>query len=485
MMNQREEIIGRKFELQRLEQCMSVRQAQLILLYGRRRVGKTFLVHHFFNNHFTFQLTGAYDQPRIIQLRHFAYELKQMTGQKQRIPSDWIEAFQMLRDALSTLPASQKKIVFFDEMPWLDTQRSGFLPAFEWFWNGWGSSQDNLVLVACGSATTWMVEHFAENKGGLFNRQTCRIFLKPFSLQETEMYLQAREMDWSRYQIAECYMILGGIPYYWSLLRPELSFHDNMDALFFGQNAELWDEFEHLYRTLFKNSDLYISIIQTLSEKRGGLSRSEIAQKAIIPANGNLSKILKDLEYSGFIRQNPFYGKKIKESRYQLCDYYSLFYFRFLKNRNGKDDHFWRNGLDQPSRRAWAGLTFELLCMDHMSQVKRRLGISGVLTEESSWFYKGDKDGLPGVQIDIVLERRDQVINLCEVKYSMNEYVIDQQEDRALRNKVETFRLATHCNKTIQLTMITTFGLKKNKYSQAVTSQVVLDDLFQGASDSL
>ncbi len=478
-MKQTTEVIGRIPELRRLTQCMAEAQAQLILVYGRRRVGKTYLIHHFFHNQFTFQLTGAYDQPRLIQLRNFAFELKQMTGRRQRVPLDWTEAFQMLREALTDLPAEQKKIIFFDEMPWLDTQRSGFLPAFEWFWNGWGSSQNNLVLIICGSATTWMVEHFAENKGGLFNRQTCRIFLKPFSLHETELFLQARGLDWSRYHIAECYMILGGIPYYLSLLRPELSFHDNIDALFFSRNAELWDEFEHLYRTLFKNSELYISVAQALSEKRGGLSRSEIAQKAGVPLNGNLSKVLNDLEYSGFVRLNPFYGKKTMESRYQLCDYYSLFYFRFLKNRNGKDEHFWRNGLDHSSRYAWAGLTFELLCMDHISQIKNRLGISGVLTEESSWFYKGEENGLSGAQIDLVLDRRDRVINLCEIKYSINEYVVDKQEDASLRNKMEVFRLSTHCKKTLQLTMITTFGIQKNKYSQLITSQVVLDDLFR------
>lgn len=479
------EMIGRTAELRRLHQCMAERQAQLILLYGRRRVGKTFLVHQFFNNQFTFQLTGAYNQPRVIQLRHFAFELKQMTGKRQRVPSDWTEAFEMLREALAVLPAEMKKIVFFDEMPWLDTQRSGFLPAFEWFWNGWGSSQENLALVACGSATSWMVEHFAENKGGLFNRQSCQIYLKPFSLHETESYLQARGMDWSRDHVAECYMIFGGIPYYLSLLRPELSFHDNIDALLFNRNGELRDEFEHLYRTLFKNSELYIAAVQALSEKRGGITRPEIAKKVGIPLNGNLSRILKDLEYSGFVRQNPFYGQKIKESRYQLCDYYSLFYLRFLKNRNGKDEHFWRNGLDSSSRLAWTGLTFELLCMDHISQIKHRLGISGVLTEESSWFHKGEENGLPGTQIDLVLKRRDHVINLCEIKYSVNEYAIDKETEHSLRNKMEVFRLSTRCKETLQLTMITTFGLQRNKYSQMITSQVVLNDLFYDPAEFL
>jgi len=481
-MNITDELIGRKTEYDKLNRCMESTQAQLIIVYGRRRVGKTFLIHQFYNNRFTFQLTGAYEQPRLVQLRNFAYELKQMTGKKQPVPSDWINAFQMLRDALSMLPEDQKKVIFFDEMPWLDTQRSGFLAAFEWFWNSWGSSRKNLVLVVCGSATSWMVEHIAENKGGLFSRQTCRIFLKPFSLQETEQYLISRGIDWDRYHIAETYMILGGIPYYLSLLRPELSFTDNIDMLFFDQNAELWNEFEHLYRTLFKNSELYISVVEVLSRKRGGITRTEISKNAGISLNGNLSKVLKDLELSGFVRHNPFYGKKKNESRYQLCDYYSLFYFRFLKDHSRKDQHFWRNTLDHPSHHVWAGLTFELLCMDHIAQIKQKLGISGVLTEESSWYYKGDEEnGLPGAQIDLLLDRRDRVINICEIKYSVNPYLIDKETDLSLRNKAEVFRRSTRCNKTLQLTMITTFGLQQNRYSQMISSQVILDDLFSGS----
>ena len=473
-------MIGREAEKERLQRCVNMEQAQLIIVYGRRRVGKTFLIRQFFHDQFVFQLTGAYEQPRLVQLRNFAYELKQLTGIKQKVPSDWIEAFQMFRDALSALPKDRKNVVFFDEMPWLDTQRSGFLPAFEWFWNGWGASQDNLVMIVCGSATSWMVEHIAENKGGLFSRQTCRIFLKPFSLRETEQYLESRGINWDRYHIAETYMVLGGIPYYLSLLRPELSFHDNIDALFFSKDAELWDEFGHLYRTLFKNSELYISVVEALSRKRGGLTRAETAKNAGISLNGNLSKVLKDLEYSGFVRQNPFYGKKKAEARYQLCDYYSLFYFRFLKDRSGKDQHFWKNAMEHPSRYAWAGLTFELLCMDHIAYIKQKLGISGVLTEESSWYCKGNEDsGLPGAQIGLILERRDRVINLCEIKYSINPYVIDRETDLSLRNKADVFRRSTQCNKTIQITMITTFGLQPNRYSQFINSQVVLEDLFR------
>ena len=248
-------IIGRQAECERLEKCLKADQAQLVIICGRRRVGKTFLINQFFDGRFDFKLTGAYAEPKETQLRYFAAELNRQSGKDNPVPKDWIEAFELLRGHLSLLPETEKHVVFLDEMPWMDTQRSGFLSAFEWFWNDWGCTQDNLIIVVCGSATSWMVEKIAENKGGLFNRQTCRLYLQPFTLKETELYLKSREIDWSRRDIAETYMIMGGIPYYLSLIDSELAFNANIDNMFFRKRAELWDEFEHLYQTLFSNSE--------------------------------------------------------------------------------------------------------------------------------------------------------------------------------------------------------------------------------------
>ena len=473
-------IIGRQAECERLEKCMGEVQAQLVIVYGRRRVGKTYLINQFFEGRFDFKLTGAYGEPKETQLRYFAAELRRQTGSEAAVPKDWIEAFECLRAYLSSLPKDEKRVVFFDEMPWMDTQRSGFLSAFEWFWNDWGSAQDGLVFVVCGSATSWMIENIAENKGGLFNRQTCRLFLQPFNLYETEGYLRSRNIDWSRRDITECYMIMGGIPYYLSLLDPQLSFNANIDNLFFRKRAELWDEFDHLYKTLFSNSDQYIRIVEQLSKKRTGLTRSEIAEKTGLPANGALSRMLSDLANSGFVRKCTFFGQK-KETLYQLSDYYSLFYYRFIKGGSGRDEHFWSNTLDNPARRTWAGLTFEQLCKDHVPQIKKKLGISGVLSEESSWYSprKGEETSGDGAQIDLLIDRRDQVVNICEIKFSLSEFQIDKDYDQRLRNKIVTFREKTNCRKTIQLSMITTYGVQRNKYSGIVNSEVLLDDLFQ------
>jgi len=473
-------IIGRQAECERLEKCMRADQAQLVIVYGRRRVGKTFLINQFFDGRFDFKLTGAYDEPKEIQLRYFLAELNRQSGENYAAVKDWIEAFERLREYLAQLPETEKHVVFFDEMPWMDTQRSGFLSAFEWFWNDWGCTQDNLVFVVCGSATSWMVEKIAENKGGLFNRQTCRLYLQPFSLAETELYLKTRGVDWSRRDIAETYMIMGGIPYYLSLIDPGMAFNANIDNMFFRKRAELWDEFDHLYQTLFSNSEQYIRIVEQLSRKRMGMTRSEISRQTKLPLNGVLTKMLNNLADSGFVRKYAFYGRRSKETLYQLSDYYSLFYFRFIKDGFGRDEHFWSNTLDNPSRRAWAGLTYEQLCKDHILQIKKKLGIAGVLSDESSWFTSRTEEGeSSGAQIDLLIDRRDQVVNICEVKFSMNEFQIDKDYDQKLRNKIAVFRQETNCKKTIQLSMITTFGVQKNKYSSIVTNEVLLDDLFE------
>lgn len=324
-----------------------------------------------------------------------------------------------------------------------------------------------------------MVDHFANNKGGLFNRQTCKLVLKPFTLHETEEFLNSRGILWSRYEIAECYMIMGGIPYYLRLLNNRQSLSQNIDRLFFSSNGELHDEFQNLYRTLFSDSENYIKVVQALSTRNSGLSRKEISGKTGLPQNGILTDILRNLFSSGFIRISNFYHQKKKDALYQLSDYYTAFYFHFIKDKTGMDEHYWSNTTDNPARRAWAGLTFEQLCKDHIPQIKHKLGISGVLSEESVWYVQGnEEEGITGTQIDLIIDRRDMVTNLCEMKFSINEYVIDKNYDAVLRNKIDTFRRLTNTRKSLSLTMITTCGVKQNKYSSLVQSQVTLDDLF-------
>lgn len=473
-------LVGRHDEMSRLERCMERQEAQLIVVQGRHRVGKTFLIQQFFKSGFDFKFTGEYKASRASQLENFVLELNRRTHKKNEAPKNWKEAFEMLRAYLSTLPEGEKHVIFFDEMPWMDTPRSGFLSAFEYFWNDFGSAMDDLVFIVCGSATAWISENIERNKGGLFNRKTCSLFLQPFCLRETEEYLQMIGINWPEYDIAQCYMILGGIPYYLSFLNPDETLNENVDDLLFRKNAELADEFDNLFRTLFSNSEDYELIVSLLSQKRYGMTLAEISRKGKMPLNGNLSAKVQHLIQSGFVRANPFFGQKKKDVRYQLADYFSLFYFRFARENYAKDEHFWSRMTDNPARTAWAGLAYELLCRDHLHQIRQKLSIAGVLTETSFWQTRvEDAVSEPdGAQIDLVIDRRDHVISLCEIKYSMHEFEIDKAYDLKLRNKIEAFRRETGTTKTLQLVMITTYGIKKNKYSNLVSGQVTMEDLF-------
>ncbi|MCR5598299.1 MAG: AAA family ATPase [Lachnospiraceae bacterium] len=473
----KENLIGREEECQRLSKCVAENTAQLIVIYGRRRIGKTFLIEEFFDGEFAFRLTGEFNANRAGQLRNFANEMSVQTGKKPDSPKDWKEAFFSLRAYLSSLGTEKKSVVFFDELPWMDTPNSHFLSEFEYFWNSWGSRQKNLIFIVCGSATSWLIDNIENNKGGLFNRLTCRIFLEPFSLGQTEKYLISRNITWPRRDICECYMIMGGIPYYLSLLSPSLSYTENIDHIFFHKRSELWDEFQHLYHTLFSNSDAYIKIVEALGNKRIGHSRKEISDATGFPQNGTLTKMLKALENSGFVHINNFYGKKKKDTLYQLSDYYTLFYLRFLKDRSVRDERYWSNSINLPSHNTWAGLSFELLCMDHIHQIKKRLEIGGVLSEQSTWFISGDKEN-KGAQIDLLIDRQDRVINICEIKFSNDIFTIDKAYDAELRHKISAFRNATNTKSNLMLTMITTYGVSRNTYSGTVQREVVMDDLF-------
>lgn len=469
-------IIGRDYEIRQLDNCYNSGDAEFIILYGRRRVGKTFLVRKHFENKFDFVLTGIHNGSKSVQLGNFANALEEYSGTAQSIPKTWFEAFNQLKRHLSSL-RKKRSLVFIDEMPWLDTKKSDFLSAFEQFWNGWGASQSKLMLIVCGSATTWITDKIFANKGGLFNRATKRIYLKQFTLNETERYLKSRKIRWNRKTIAECYMIMGGIPFYLRQLNPDLTFSENIDTIFFKQRGALWDEYDHLYASLFNSPEPYIQIVEALSKKRKGLTRSEIAKSTKMTDSGTLTKILKNLCGSDFIQGYTYFGSNKKNTLYRLTDFYTLFYNRFIKEHYGKDQSYWTRTLTSPTHNTWAGLAFENLCLQHITQIKECLGISGILCESSSWFMKTEKGEL-GAQIDLVINRSDNVINLCEMKFANDEYEIDIDEEKDLRHKISTFQKHTKTHKALHLTMVTTYGVKRNIYSDIAQSQITLEHLF-------
>lgn len=469
-------IIGRKEEQQILHSAVQSENSEFIAVYGRRRVGKTYLIRETFGYKFTFQHTGLAKGNTKEQLFSFAISLRDAGYDDCPIPKSWLEAFSLLSSYLKN-STDEKKIVFLDELPWMDTARSNFISAFEHFWNGWASARKDIVLIICGSATSWIINKVINDHGGLHNRVTKQIALQPFTLKECERFAESKGLEMSRYQLAECYMVLGGIPYYWSLLEKGLSLAQNIDKIIFAKNGKLSNEFNQLYASLFKSPEQYIDIVTALGKKKAGMTREEIIAATDKYSNGALSKVLDELEYCGFIRKYNGFDKKSKQAIYQLIDNYTLFYFKFIQQNENNDEHFWSASIDSAMHRAWSGLAFERLCMAHTQQIKAALGIAGVLSNVYSWRKEADETS-DGAQIDLLIDRKDQVINLCEMKYSLSEYAIDAEYERKLRNKKSAFIDATNTRKAVHLTMVTTFGIKANAHSGIVQNEITLEDLF-------
>ena len=464
-------IIGRKLEQEILRERISSKSPEFIAIYGRRRIGKTFLVRQYFNDTFCFYFTGIYQGTKREQLGEFNRQLEYYSGRKWKLARDWFDAFAQLREYMASIVGDNPLVVFLDELPWMDTQKSRFVKALEYFWNSWGATNNRLKLIVCGSATTWMRENVLSDKGGLYNRTTRSIYLAPFSLHETEQYLVSHGINWNRYQIAECYMILGGTPLYLQMLERNKSLTQNIDSLFFVQNAPLSREYNFLFRSLFKEATLHKQIIEVLADKASGLTRTEIMNVTKIKDGGALTTALRNLCDCDFIRQYTAFGKSERGTIYQLTDLFTLFHLRYVKSYRGQDENHWQNMIDSPSRRAWSGYSFELLCLHHIRQIKQKLGINGIQSDVCGW--KGQ-----GAQIDLLIDRRDQTINLCEMKFSQDEFEITKQYDEHLRKRTELFRYAVKTRKALHQTFVTTYGVKQNMYSGIVQSEVLLDDLF-------
>ena len=471
-------IIGRKSEQEELRQAYASEYSEFVAVTGRRRIGKTFLVRETFNYTFAFQHSGLANQKTRAQLKEFRQSLIKSGLKKCRIPTDWFDAFFLLSELLDK-KGDGKKVVFIDELPWMDAPRSNFVSALEHFWNGYASARKDILLIICGSATSWIINNVFRNHGGLHNRVNHRINLAPFTLRECEQYAKSRHLVMSRYDILECYMVMGGVPFYWSLLELGKSLAQNIDALFFSQMGKLHYEYNELYDSLFKNPVPYVQVVSTLGTKRIGMTRDELIKEGGITNNGQLTRVLEDLEACGFIRQYSYQGIKRSTTIFQLTDNYTLFYYKYIHNRSDVDEKFWSMNVNTSVRNAWEGLAFERVCFEHIKQIKQALGISGVSTRIYSWRVKDDPVYGDGAQIDMVIDRSDQVANLCEMKFSTKEYAIEKSDDDNLRHKVGRFNESQKTHKAIHLTLITPFGVKQNMYQHSVQNVITADDLFK------
>lgn len=476
-------IIGREIELAELQRSMDSDRSEFVIVYGRRRVGKTFLVDNFFHYQYDFSYVGGHRLTKNKQLRNFAKALKKYANMsKQPKFADWDDAFDALESFLDTLPSEKRKVVFFDEMPWIDTPHSEFVDALEMFWNGWASRRNDIVFVASGSSTSWMVDKLVDNQGGLHGRITNNIYVRPFTLHEVELYLQSRGAAWDRYQILQAYMTIGGIPFYYSLLNVKESLVQNIDRLFFRKNGELQTEFEELYTALFSNSEKYTAVVKLLNGKREGMTREEIMSATKMDST-MLTKVLRNLERCDFVIRYSQFGNKKKGSIFRLVDFYTLFYYRFLEKFNSQDEHWWSHNFQSHAVESWQGLAFELLCLMHLNQIKAKLGISGIATEASSWRYMPGKDKDTenvgrGAQIDLLIDRADRTINLCEMKFSTTPFRISDAYEQSLRARMEVFRTQVKTTKSLVNTFVTTFGVADGVHRSIVHSEVTMDDLF-------
>lgn len=482
----KENIIGREQEIEKLENYISSRKSEFIAIYGRRRVGKTFLVKELFENRFAFRVTGKDNVTTKEQLASFSFALNDQLGIEADV-TNWPEAFRLLQKALEKMPDGTK-IIFFDELPWFDTYASNFISALEHFWNDWAFYRSDIKLIACGSATTWMLNQVINSRGGLHNRITHNILLSPFKLHEVEEYFKSQGFYYERPEIIECYMAMGGVAYYLSLFETNKSVAQNIQQLCFTRGGELTEEFERLFNSLFKKADNHLAIVTALKNKGKGMTRLDLLDATGLANNGRFSQILKELEQCDFIRSYTPFGKSKKDMMYQLIDPFCLFYFKFMHNKGAFLDNHWVKMQTTAEYESWCGHAFEIVCLHHINEIVKALGIDGCINTPCSWSYRpttkvladeeADEDLKHGTQIDLLIDRSDRSISICEMKYCNGEYEISKAYDAHLIHRLKVFKKVTKTTKTLIPTFVTPHGLYNNMYARKINRQVTGNDLF-------
>jgi len=468
-------LIGRKKEVEILDNALHSLHSELIVVYGRRRVGKTFLIRETYKKHIQFEFSGMYKASNREQLKIFQHALFDFSNQKLRAPSNWLEAFQQLKAYCETLKGEKKKVIFIDEFPWLDNNKSSFMKAFDNFWNSYVTKRNDIVVVICGSAAAYMINKIIRNKGGLHNRLTEKIRLEPFTLKETEMLLKKNRVKLTRYDILNLYMAMGGIPHYLEKVKVGESAAQAIDRLCFEKDGFLRNEFKDVFASLFDQVDNHETIIRILANVRKGLSRNMILKKGNFPSGGNLTRTLHELEESGFIEQYaPYKGNN--NALYRLKDEYCNFYIKYIEKNKPSKTGVWNKLQDQASFKAWAGFTFETICLKHIEQIKEGLKITGIYSTSGNWLEKNSENG---AQIDLLIDRDDNVINLCEIKFHDSLFTLNKKQAFDLMNKMAVFRESTKTKKSIFLTFISVYGINENEYSrQLIQNSLTLEDLF-------
>jgi uncharacterized protein len=463
-------LIGRKSEVGILREAFRSGVPELVAVYGRRRVGKTFLVRQCLDKDLLIEFVGRKGASLKEQLKNMHQAVEETTGQQRlyAVPSNWGEAFSLLSNVIGQ-SARRRKVIFFDEFPWFNTARSGFLSAFDYWWNKWGTRRSDLMVIICGSSASWMIEHVVNNKAGLHNRLTRRIRLLPFNLKETEDFLMHRQIRLHRLQLMQLYMVMGGIPYYLKEIRKGESFSESIDRLCFTKDGLLNGEFSNLYASLFDHPDAHLAVVKALAGRHGGLNRKELLDASGFSSGGQFNQVMQELIESGFVSEWPAFQKKLKGAVFRLSDEFTYFYFRFMAGQKAVGKGTWSALAASPVWKSWSGFAFERLCFRHIDQIKDALGLTGVYTEASTWLHR-DPDGT-GTQIDLLLDRQDGVIHLVEIKFTTTAFTINKTYAAVLEQKLSLFKDNTRTNKSIFLTMITSAGMTSNVYSERLIAK--------------
>ena len=470
-------LIGRVNEQEVFDLAIKSFKSEMIAVIGRRRVGKTFLIRKYFDKDIVFEFTGIYKGTLAEHKSRFTKAHMQYFKSNTGILKNWFDIFDHIEKAVEKLKTKKKKIIFLDELPWMGGSNSQFIKALSSFWNTWASKREDIVLVVSGSSTSWMVKKIFDDKGGLHNRTTRRIQLNPFTLKETAQFLKYKKCNFEKTAIADIYMAMGGIPFYLEYIEPNESVAQIIDKLFFKKTASLKSEFAELFNSQFEKADLYISIVTILAKHHYGLKRNALLKLIKLDSGGNFTKALSDLEKSGFITAYIPYGNIAKEKNYKLTDLFTLFYLKYVGSSNTINQ--WKKIVNTNTWKIWSGFAFENLCMNHIPQIEKALKIDGINTQVSSWSHKGN-DAMHGAQIDLLIDRDDKVINICELKYYDNKLVLTKDSVQKMRNKIAAFKYFTETNKTIFPTIICPYGVQQNKYSNELVHSIVqLNDLFE------
>lgn len=482
-------IIGRVAEQEKLTQLFGSSRSEFLAIYGRRRVGKTFLIKNFFESKecVFFYCSGLKDGKLSEQLQEFTRQIgiTFYNGADIAERKSWQETFEDLNKAMLQIAASKKIVLFFDELPWLATPKSRLLQTIDYYWNRYWSHDNRVKLCVCGSSASWIIEKIINNKGGLYNRVTRTIRLDPFSLHEVADFLVSMKIKLNHKQILDLYMVFGGIPHYLALINKGYSAYQCIDELCFQKGGELINEFERLFSSLFNNADTYVRIIRAIANHPCGIGQIQLIKESGMSDGGRIKQRLKELEDAGFILGFIPYGHKEKGVYYKVVDEFVLFYLYWVEPnlrtiiKQDRTIGYWLAKTKSSSWKSWSGLAFEAICYKHLAQIRKTLKIVAD-AQVGSWRYIAKKPECQGAQIDLLFDRSDGVITICEIKYNEQPFAITKEYAQKLLNKIEVYKSQSKTNKQLFLAMITVGGLKATMYSEElISAQVILDDLFE------